>query len=139
MFNNDNPPLSSIGLQQQASIERNLVIQARVRAAVRASAKWFRPLVLRGTRLASDLTAERHLRIAIRELQRLDDRRHRPPARRDRIRGPQRIAPAREPQAVSIPLEQRSSTTPRCLVQRIKLRACRGAYHHVQQRNARRT
>jgi hypothetical protein len=27
----------------------------------------------------------------------------------------------------------------RCLVQRIKLRACRGAYHHVQQRNARRT
>ena len=74
MFNKDNPPLSSIGLHQQASIERNLVIQACVRAAVRASAKWFRTLVLRGTRLASDLTAERHLRIAIRELQRLDDR-----------------------------------------------------------------
>lgn len=74
MFNKDNPPLSSIGLHQQASIERNLVIQACVRAAVRASAKWFRPLVLRGTRLASEVTAERHLRIAIRELQRLDDR-----------------------------------------------------------------
>jgi hypothetical protein len=81
MFKKDNfiPPLSSFELRRQASIERNLAIQACMRAAVRASAKWLRMLLQRSTRLARDLTAERRRRSAIRELHRLDDR---TPARR---------------------------------------------------------
>ncbi len=81
MFKKDNfiPPLSSFELRRQASIERNLAIQACMRAAVRASAKWLRMLLQRSMRLARDLTAERRRRSAIRELHRLDDR---TPARR---------------------------------------------------------
>jgi uncharacterized protein YjiS (DUF1127 family) len=76
MFKKDNfiPPLSSFELHRQASVERNLAIQACMRAAVRASAKWLRMLLQRSTRLARDLTAERRRRSAIRELHELDDR-----------------------------------------------------------------
>jgi hypothetical protein len=74
MFEQDDPPLSPFELRRQASIQRNLVLQACVRDAVRASAKWLRTLVLRNTRLARELTAKRRRRRAIRELQRLDDR-----------------------------------------------------------------
>jgi uncharacterized protein YjiS (DUF1127 family) len=76
MFKKDHfiPPLSSFELRRQASIERNLAIQACTRAAVRASAKWLRMLLQRSTRLARDLTAERRRRSAIRELHRFDDR-----------------------------------------------------------------
>ena len=66
--------LSSFELHQQACIERNRVIQAYLRAAVRGCAKGFRMLVLRGRRLARDLIAERRRRIAIRELRQFDDR-----------------------------------------------------------------
>ena len=76
MFEKDNsiPPFSSFELHRQASIARNLVIQACVRAAVRASAKWLRMIFLESTRLARGLAAERRRRSAIRDLQRLDDR-----------------------------------------------------------------
>ena len=68
------PPISSFELQRQASIERSLVIAACTRAAVRATTKWLRMLVLRGKKKARDLAAERRRRSAIRELARLDDR-----------------------------------------------------------------
>src|SRR5260221_2256003 len=76
MFEKDNsiPPFSSFELHRQASIARNLVIQACVRAAVRASAKWLRMIFFESTRLARGLAAERRRRSAIRDLQRLDDR-----------------------------------------------------------------
>jgi uncharacterized protein YjiS (DUF1127 family) len=76
MFKKDNfiPPLSSFELHRQASIDRNLAIQACRRAAVRASAEWLRMLRQRSTRLVRNLTAERCRRSAIRELHRLDDR-----------------------------------------------------------------
>jgi len=76
MFEKDNsiPPFSSFELHRQASIARNLVIQACVRAAVCASAKWLRMIFLESTRLARGLAAERRRRSAIRDLQRLDDR-----------------------------------------------------------------
>lgn len=68
------PPFSSFELERQASIQRNLVLQACIRAAVSASAKWLRMLVLRGRRFARGVAAEQRLRRAVRELQRLDDR-----------------------------------------------------------------
>ena len=68
------PPMSSFELQRQASIERNLVMAAYMRAAMRATTKWLRMLVLRSRQIARDWTAERRRRRAIRELQRLDDR-----------------------------------------------------------------
>src|SRR5258708_34502493 len=68
------PPCASCELDRQASIARNLVLQACVRAAVRASAKWLRMIFLESTRLARSLAAERRRRSAIRDLQRLDDR-----------------------------------------------------------------
>jgi hypothetical protein len=71
---NSVPPLSFFEMERQASIRRNLVVQACMRAAVRASAKWLRLLVLRSTRLARGLGAKRRRRGAIRELQQLDDR-----------------------------------------------------------------
>jgi uncharacterized protein YjiS (DUF1127 family) len=76
MFKKDNfvPPLSSHELHRQASIERNLVIQAYMRTAMRAAAKWLRVLVLRGRQLARGVSAERRWRRAVRGLQRLDDR-----------------------------------------------------------------
>src|SRR5262249_51295707 len=76
MFENEKPVryLWSFELHRQAAIERNLAIQACVRAVVRASAKWVRVLFVQGTRLARDLAAERRRRSAMRELQRLDDR-----------------------------------------------------------------
>jgi uncharacterized protein YjiS (DUF1127 family) len=76
MFEKDNfiPPLSSHELHRQASIERNLVIQAYMRTAMRAAAKWLRVLVLRGRQLARGVSAERRWRRAVRGLQRLDDR-----------------------------------------------------------------
>jgi uncharacterized protein YjiS (DUF1127 family) len=75
MFEKDNfiPPLSSYELHRQAAIERNLVIRAYMRTAMRAAAKWLRLLVLRGRRFARDVAAERRWRRAVRELQRLDD------------------------------------------------------------------
>src|SRR5262249_8919872 len=75
MFENDNSiHLWSFELHRQAAIQRNLVIQAYVRAAARASAEWLRVLSVRGARLVRNLAAERRRRRAIRELQRLDDR-----------------------------------------------------------------
>jgi len=75
MFENDNPIyLWSFELHRQASIARNLAIQAFLRAAGRAAAEWLRALSVRGTRLVRHLAAERRRRKAIRELQRLDDR-----------------------------------------------------------------
>ena len=71
---NSSPPISSFELQRLASIERNLVIAAGTRAAMRATTKWLRMLVLRGARFARRRAAERHRRNAIRQLQRLDDR-----------------------------------------------------------------
>lgn len=68
------PPISSFEPQRQASIERDRVIAAGTRAAMRATAKWLRMLVLRGRQMARDLAAERRQRSAIRELERLDDR-----------------------------------------------------------------
>ena len=67
------PPISSFELQRQASIERDLAT-ACTRAAMRATTKWLRRLVLRGRRAARDWAAERRHRSAIRELERLDDR-----------------------------------------------------------------
>jgi uncharacterized protein YjiS (DUF1127 family) len=69
-IDNSTPPLSSFELERQAAIERNLFIQACIRAAV----KWLRMLVLRRARFARRVAAERHRRSAIRQLQRLDDR-----------------------------------------------------------------
>jgi uncharacterized protein YjiS (DUF1127 family) len=76
MFENENSVryLWSYELHRQAAIERNLVIQAYVRAAARASAEWLRVVSVWGTRLVRNLAAERRRRKAIRELQRLDDR-----------------------------------------------------------------
>ena len=76
MFEKDNfiPPLSSHELHRQASIERNLVIQAYMRTAMRAAANWLRVLCLRGWRFARGVAAERRWRRAVRELQSLDDR-----------------------------------------------------------------
>jgi uncharacterized protein YjiS (DUF1127 family) len=76
MFEKDNfiPPLSSHELQRQASIERSRVIQAYMRTAMRAAAKWLRVLVLRGRRFARGVAAQRRWRRDVRELQRLDDR-----------------------------------------------------------------
>jgi len=76
MIGNDNfsPLSSSFELHRRASIERNLVIAACMRAATRASIQWLRRLVLRITRLAQSIAAESRRRSAIRELQRLDDR-----------------------------------------------------------------
>ena len=76
MFENENAVryLWSFELHRQAAIERNLFIQACVRAAVRASAEWLRMLFLWSKRLARGLAAERRRRSAMRELERLDDR-----------------------------------------------------------------
>ena len=63
-------PLSSFELERQAAIERNLFIQACVRAAV----NWLRLLVLRSARFARRVAVEQRRRNAIRQLQRLDDR-----------------------------------------------------------------
>ena len=68
------PPMSSFELQRQASIERNLVMAAYMRAAMRATTKWLRMLVLRSRQMARHLAAERRQRRAIRALERLDDR-----------------------------------------------------------------
>ena len=68
------PPTSSLEPQRQASIERDRVIAAGTRAALRAITKWLRKLVLRGRKMARDWAAERRRRSAIRELERLDDR-----------------------------------------------------------------
>jgi hypothetical protein len=53
MFENENSVryLSSFELHRQAAIERNLLIQACVRAAARALATWVRVLFVRSTRL----------------------------------------------------------------------------------------
>jgi hypothetical protein len=69
-----NPPISSFELQRLASIERNLVIAAGMRAAMRSTTKWLRMLVLRSMQMARDLAAERRRRSAIRALEQLDDR-----------------------------------------------------------------
>jgi uncharacterized protein YjiS (DUF1127 family) len=76
MFENENSVryLSSFELHRQAAIERNLLIQACVRAAARALATWVRVLFVRSTRLVHDFAAERRRRKVMRELQRLDDR-----------------------------------------------------------------
>jgi uncharacterized protein YjiS (DUF1127 family) len=124
MFEKDKfiPPPSSYELYRQASIERNRVIQAYRRAAMRAAAKWLRALVLRGRRFARGVAAERRWRRAVRELQRLDDRalkdigvrrseiefavRHGLPLRASRKpRGHQ----LREPQRSSAPPRQRAA------------------------------
>ena len=63
-------PLSSFELERQAAIERNLFIQACVRAAV----NWLRLVVLQSARFARRVAVEHSRRNAIRQLQRLDDR-----------------------------------------------------------------
>jgi uncharacterized protein YjiS (DUF1127 family) len=68
------PPISSFELERLASIERNLVIAACARAAMRAITKWLRMLVLRSMQMARHLAAERRKRNAIRALEQLDDR-----------------------------------------------------------------
>jgi uncharacterized protein YjiS (DUF1127 family) len=68
------PRISSFELQRQAAIERDLAIAACTRAAMRATTKWLRVLVLRSRQMARDWAAERRRRRAIRELERLDDR-----------------------------------------------------------------
>jgi uncharacterized protein YjiS (DUF1127 family) len=68
------PPISSFELERQASIERDRVIAAWARAAMRATTKWLRRLVRRSRQMARDWAAERRQRRAIRELERLDDR-----------------------------------------------------------------
>jgi hypothetical protein len=116
MFKKDNfiPPLSSFELRRQASIERNLEIQACTRAAVRASAKWLRMLLQRSTRLARDLTAERRRRNAIRELHRLDDRTLKDIVSTEAISNlPSATDCPHAGQAVSTPPEQRFSTSAR--------------------------
>jgi uncharacterized protein YjiS (DUF1127 family) len=76
MFEKDNsiPPLSFFELERQARIERNRMIQAGVRIAVEAAAKWLRMLALQGKRRTRAFAAERRRGRAIRELQQLDDR-----------------------------------------------------------------
>jgi uncharacterized protein YjiS (DUF1127 family) len=71
---NSSPPISSFELQRLASIERNLAIAACTRAAMRATTKWLRRLLLRSMQMARDLAAERRHRSAIRALEQLDDR-----------------------------------------------------------------
>ena len=71
---NSSSPISSFELQRLAAIERNLAIAAGMRAAMRATTKWLRMLVLRSRQMARHLAAERCQRSAIRALQRLDDR-----------------------------------------------------------------
>jgi uncharacterized protein YjiS (DUF1127 family) len=71
---NSSPPISSFELERLASIERNLVIAACARAAMRAITKWLRMLVLRCRKMERDLAAERRRRRAIRALEQLDDR-----------------------------------------------------------------
>jgi uncharacterized protein YjiS (DUF1127 family) len=71
---NSSAPISSFELQRLASIERNLVIAAGMRAAMRSTTKWLRMLVLRSMQMARDLAAERRKRRAIRALEQLDDR-----------------------------------------------------------------
>jgi uncharacterized protein YjiS (DUF1127 family) len=66
--------MSSLEPQRQASIERDRVIAAGTRAAMRATTKWLRKLVQRSRQMARDWVAERRQRRAIRELERLDDR-----------------------------------------------------------------
>jgi uncharacterized protein YjiS (DUF1127 family) len=68
------PLFSFFECEQQARINRNLVIQACMRGTMRAFAQWLRVLVLCGTRWVRGLTAKQRLRSAVRELQRLDDR-----------------------------------------------------------------
>jgi hypothetical protein len=56
------PPISFFEHQRQASIERGLVIAAGMRAAMRATTKWLRMLVLRSIKwreawLPNDATA----------------------------------------------------------------------------------
>ena len=70
---NSSPPISSFELQRLAAIERNLAIAACTRAAMRATTKWLRMLVLRSIKMARGLAAERHQRRAIRALEQLDD------------------------------------------------------------------
>ena len=71
---NSSPPISSFELQRLASIERNLVIAAGMRAAMCSTTKWLRMLVLQSMQTARDLAAERRKRRAIRALEQLDDR-----------------------------------------------------------------
>jgi uncharacterized protein YjiS (DUF1127 family) len=71
---NFSPPISSFELERRASVERNLAIAACTRAAMRATTKWLRRLVLRSMQMARDLAAERRHRRAIRALEQLDDR-----------------------------------------------------------------
>jgi uncharacterized protein YjiS (DUF1127 family) len=68
------PLFSFFECEQQARINRNLVIQACMRGTMRAFAQWLRVLVLCGTRWVRGLAAKQRLRSAVRELQRLDDR-----------------------------------------------------------------
>jgi uncharacterized protein YjiS (DUF1127 family) len=69
-IDNSTPRFSSFELERQAAIERNLFIQACIRAAVKS----LRMLVLRGARFARRVAAERRRRSAIRQLKGLDDR-----------------------------------------------------------------
>jgi hypothetical protein len=68
---NSSPPISSFELQRRAAIERDRVIAACARAAMRATAKWLRKLVLRSRQMARGRAAERRQRRAIRELERI--------------------------------------------------------------------
>src|SRR5262249_118195 len=70
---NSVPPLS-FEIERQARIKRSLVIQSCVRGTMRAFAEWFRTFVLRSTRLARGLAAQRHIYSDIREFQQFDDR-----------------------------------------------------------------
>lgn len=76
MFKNDNSiqQFSSLEIERQARIERNLAISAYARDVARTFAQWFCILASRSIRLVRRLDAERRRRRAICELQRFDDR-----------------------------------------------------------------
>jgi uncharacterized protein YjiS (DUF1127 family) len=60
--------------ERQARTERSAVIEAWMRDMVHAFSKWLRVLVSRTRHLVRSLIAERQVRVAIRDLHRLDDR-----------------------------------------------------------------
>jgi uncharacterized protein YjiS (DUF1127 family) len=68
------PPFSSFEIERQARIKRSVVFRPCVRGAMRAFAEWLCSLVLRSTKPARGLPAQRRICSDIRELEQFDDR-----------------------------------------------------------------
>jgi uncharacterized protein YjiS (DUF1127 family) len=68
------PASSFLHAERQARTERGIVVGACVRDMVHTFSTWLRVLVSRSSRLVRDVIAERQVRVAIRDLHRLDDR-----------------------------------------------------------------